>query len=197
MTLTGPGSYTGYTYVNAGTLIYSGSNAACTWANCGVGTVRIRRRPYPERWKREYRPDHRGHDVVRWATRDGYGYYQMNGGTLTTGQLALGGNRAEQHDRRARQDGGALTVSDAGGWLIFGWSGSDANGALNIYGGTITTVRPTSTPGWRSGRTEQPRHDQPVERQRRMNAAVGGGEGMELARNGGNFASSSTSMAAR
>ena len=79
-------------------------------------------------------PNRGSTDVVSLGNGgSGYGYYRMNGGTLTTAMLALpssgGGNAAfDLYD-------GTVNVAGTLGWLIFGWS--NGNSALNMFGGSI------------------------------------------------------------
>lgn len=88
-----------------------------------------------------------GQDVTSLGGTGGYGYYRNEGGSITTGQFALGGNSAGTGTTGVyEQTGGSLTVSATAGYLIWGWQGTNPNGVLNLYGGTITnnsTANPT------------------------------------------------------
>ncbi len=80
-------------------------------------------------------PAQSGQDVLSLGVSGGYGYYRMNGGTLTAGQFALTGNGAGVNYAVFDQYGGDITVSSTGGWLIWGWQGG--SGVLNMFGGSL------------------------------------------------------------
>ena len=71
--------------------------------------------------------------------RDGaYGYYRMNGGTLRTGQFAIGGGAGNALTANCGvfdQFGGVVNVLSTSGWLIWGWAGG--NGVANLFNGTL------------------------------------------------------------
>ncbi|MBM4156612.1 MAG: hypothetical protein FJ221_16540 [Lentisphaerae bacterium] len=75
-------------------------------------------------------------DVLSLGNQGGYGYYRMEGGLLDAGQLAIGGNSAQGNSAVFDQLGGTVRVTQGGGWLLIGWSGS-SNGVLNIWNGTM------------------------------------------------------------
>jgi len=140
LTLTGSNTFTGNTNVNGGTLVY-GSGALTATAKLLVGygvglsgaviqtagtTINIS-------------PAVTGADVLSLGGTGGYGYYLNNGGTLSTGQLALGGNSAGTNTTGIyEQNSGSLTEPAAAGWILAGWQGTNANGILNLSGGTIS-----------------------------------------------------------
>ncbi len=66
----------------------------------------------------------------------GYGYYQLNGGTLLSGQFAPGGSAAGGTGV-FDQYGGATTVN--GQWFILGWGGT-SRGVVNLFNGTMSFV---------------------------------------------------------
>lgn len=77
--------------------------------------------------------------VFAVGNQGSYGYLQLNGGETRTGQFSLGDNSASGDYRNtaavADFNGGALTLTKSGGWLIHGWNGG--YGALNIRSGTV------------------------------------------------------------
>jgi autotransporter-associated beta strand protein len=73
-----------------------------------------------------------GTDVLSIGN-SGYGYYQMNGGTLTSGQFAPGGSGANGTGVFEQNSG---TTAVNGQWFIFGWGGT-SRGVLNLFGGTM------------------------------------------------------------
>ena len=85
-------------------------------------------------------------DVLTIGNGGGYGYYRMNGGRVTTGQLGLVGSGGgsgvfDLYD-------GAVTVQgvpSAGGWLIWGWSSNTSIGVLNMFGGSVTSPAANDT----------------------------------------------------
>jgi fibronectin-binding autotransporter adhesin len=79
-------------------------------------------------------------DVLSLGGTGGYGYYLNNGGTLAVGQLALVGNSAGVGSTAVfEQNGGSTAVAQsvAAGSLLFGWTGTDTNGVLNIRNGAV------------------------------------------------------------
>src|SRR5439155_19109483 len=84
-----------------------------------------------------------GADVLSLGGTGGYGYYLNRGGSLSTGQLALGGNSAGTGTTGVfEQTGGSTSVSTGvtTGWIVFGWAGTNANGVINLSGGTLTNL---------------------------------------------------------
>jgi autotransporter-associated beta strand protein len=65
-----------------------------------------------------------------------YGYYRKNGGTLTTGWLAVPGDNG--YNGVFEQYSGDTYVVGSGSWLIMGWVNVN-NGAsvINVFGGTL------------------------------------------------------------
>jgi len=65
----------------------------------------------------------------------GYGYYRMNGGSLTVGQLALAGTSGGSGVFDLYK--GTVTIPSANGWLLFNW-GTGGGAVLNMFGGSLT-----------------------------------------------------------
>ena len=136
-------TYTGQTNVNAGTLIFTGT---CTTTskifvgyNGSAGAVIQNGGNFTTAAPA-------GQDIVALGSgANGYGFYGLNGGALTTLQCGLPGNNggANRTGVIDVKNGSALTVASGGGWLIWGWNnvgttGTSPNGVLNIYNGTVT-----------------------------------------------------------
>ena len=124
-TLAGLNSYTGHTNVNAGTLIFSG-DAPRPPPNCSSATTAA---PRPSSRMQEIsvsEPATSGQDVVSLGGAGGYGFYLLNGGSLTTGQVALGGSTAGTNTTGVFdvKNGSALTVCrQRTGWIVWvGWA---------------------------------------------------------------------------
>jgi autotransporter-associated beta strand protein len=77
-----------------------------------------------------------GGDVLSLGNQGGYGYYRMEDGLLSVGQLAIGGSSAQGNSAVFDQFGGVVRVANGGGWLLTGWGGS-SNGVLNVWDGTM------------------------------------------------------------
>jgi autotransporter-associated beta strand protein len=77
--------------------------------------------------------------VFAVGNQGSYGYFQLNGGETRTGQFSLGDNSASGDYRYtaavADFNGGTLTLTKSGGWLLHDWNGG--YGAFNIRGGTV------------------------------------------------------------
>lgn len=83
-------------------------------------------------------PTLNGSDVLSLGLGGGgYGYYQMNGGSLTAGQIAPGGNSTNVSGVFDLYNG-IVNVSAGSGWIVLGWQ--KANAALNIFDGAITNT---------------------------------------------------------
>jgi autotransporter-associated beta strand protein len=80
-----------------------------------------------------------GDDVFSLGLGGGYGYYQMNGGSLTVGQLGLPGKTGATSANNAVLDlfNGVIDITAANGWLVLGWS--SGNGVLNLFNGSLLT----------------------------------------------------------
>ncbi len=89
-------------------------------------------------------PAQGGQDVLSLGLSGGYGYYRMNGGTLTVGQFALTGNGAGQNTAVFDQFGGDVRVTSTSGWLIWGWQ--TGYGVYNLFGGTVANPPSASNP---------------------------------------------------
>ena len=76
-------------------------------------------------------------DVLSLGLTGGYGYYQMNGGTLTTGQLVAGG-QADNATGVFDMTAGAVTVNGGNGWLLAGGWKANSKGSINLWGGTLS-----------------------------------------------------------
>jgi autotransporter-associated beta strand protein len=78
--------------------------------------------------------------VFAIGNQGSYGYLQLNGGETRTGQFSLSDNSTSGDYRNtaavADFNGGALTLTKSGGWIIHGWNGG--YGAFNIRGGTVS-----------------------------------------------------------
>ena len=71
-------------------------------------------------------------EVLNLGNGGGYGYYRMNNGSLTTGQLGLGGGGNGVFDLY----NGTVNVPTSNGWLIFNWGTGIS--ILNMFGGSVT-----------------------------------------------------------
>ena len=77
----------------------------------------------------------------------GYGYYQMNGGTLLTGQFAPGGNATNSTGVFDLFGGNAIAQ---GQYFLLGWGGN-SRGVVNVFGGSLTYANNTNTTGLTMG----------------------------------------------
>lgn len=147
LTLTGANTYTGNTNVNAGTIVFdTGSSVATAKLLVGYGSG-LAGAVVQNNGSIAIGLTTSGQDVLSLGGTGGYGYYRMNAGTLSTGQLAFGGNSAGAGTTAVfDQYGGATSVamSVAGGWLVFGWQGTNPNGVLNIRNGAFTNGSTTN-----------------------------------------------------
>jgi autotransporter-associated beta strand protein len=82
-------------------------------------------------------------DALSLGINGGYGYYQMNAGTLLTGQLATGGGAGAGDIGVYEQYGGTTTVA-GGGWLLAGGWSANSKGLFNVFGGTL--IGPAGNP---------------------------------------------------
>ncbi len=143
LALPGNYTYTGQTNVNAGTLIFTGT---CTTTskifvgyNGAAGALIQNGGNFTTTATA-------GQDILALGSgANGYGFYGLNGGSLTTLQFGVVGNNggANRTGVTDVKNGAALTVASGGGWLIWGWNnvgttGTSPNGVLNIYNGTVT-----------------------------------------------------------
>ncbi len=79
-----------------------------------------------------------GQNVLSLGFNGGYGYYQMNGGSLTVGQLAAGSGTGANNVGVFDMNGGTVNVNGGGGWLLAGGWATNAKGSLNLWGGAMT-----------------------------------------------------------
>ena len=79
-----------------------------------------------------------GQNVLSLGFNGGYGYYQMNGGSLTVGQLAAGSSSGSNDIGVFDMNGGTVDVTGGGGWLLAGGWATNAKGSFNLWGGTMT-----------------------------------------------------------
>ncbi len=141
-TLAGLNTYTGITYANAGTLVFSG-NAATATPKLYVGYYGSAAAVIQNSGNFSIGAGTFGQDVVSLGGGNGgYGFYLLNAGSLTTGQVALGSSVAGANLTGVMdvKNGSALTVASGTGWLLTGWNGTNPNGVLNIYNGTVTNL---------------------------------------------------------
>ncbi|MEI7731234.1 MAG: autotransporter-associated beta strand repeat-containing protein [Verrucomicrobiota bacterium] len=76
-------------------------------------------------------------DILSLGLNHGYGYYRLNSGSITAGQLALGGSVGGAGNTAVfDQFGGTVNVSAANGWLLWGWKGGNA--VVNIFSGSMS-----------------------------------------------------------
>ena len=76
-------------------------------------------------------------DVLSLGSSGGYGYYRMNGGTMSVGQFGLTGSGYGANVGVADLLSGTVNVGPVGGgnWLIWDWAGG--SGVLNLFNGAI------------------------------------------------------------
>ncbi|HEX8911701.1 MAG TPA: autotransporter-associated beta strand repeat-containing protein [Humisphaera sp.] len=148
LTLAGPNTSTGNVNVNGGTLQVTGGatlGAAKLLVGYGAGTSGAV--VFTSTANISFSPGASA-DFFSLGGTGGYGYARNNGGTVTSGQFALGGNSAGTGTTGVfEQTGGTYTMGTSGGWILTGWVGTDANGVMNIFGGTVnnnSTTNPTA-----------------------------------------------------
>jgi autotransporter-associated beta strand protein len=80
-----------------------------------------------------------GATVTVLGQQGSYGYLRLNGGELRTGQFTVNDNNTSGDYRNttgvADFNGGTLTLTKSGGWLMHGWQGG--YGAFNVRNGTV------------------------------------------------------------
>jgi len=134
LTLSGASTNTVTTTVNSGTLVYTtNASMAKLLGGSGIGTSGA---IIQNGGDLSVGPTSGGADVLSLGLGGGYGYYQMNGGTLTTGQLAPTGNATGTNNAVFDLYQGTVNIIAANGWLVFGWQGG--NGVLNVFNGALS-----------------------------------------------------------
>ncbi len=136
MTLDGNSNYTGTTTITGGSLIFGPASGSTTsrlyiGQSGGAGAV------IQNGGTLSVAPTTGSTDVVSLGLGGGYGYYQMNGGTLTTGQLAAGSGSGANNTGVFDLNGGTVSVTGGGGWLLAGGWQANSKGSFNLYGGTL------------------------------------------------------------
>ncbi len=76
-------------------------------------------------------------DVISLGSAGGYGYYRLNGGSLSVGQFALTGSGYGANYGVADLFSGTVNVGPVGtgNWLIWDWSGG--SGVLNLFNSAL------------------------------------------------------------
>ncbi len=136
MTLDGNSNYTGNTTITGGSLIFgpaSGSTTSRLYVGQSGGAGAV----IQNGGTLSVAPTTGSTDVVSLGLGGGYGYYQMNGGTLTTGQLAAGSGSGANNTGVFDLNGGTVSVTGSGGWLLAGGWQANSKGSFNLYGGTL------------------------------------------------------------
>ncbi len=77
-------------------------------------------------------------DILSLGQNSGYGYYQMNGGTLLAGQFGAGGGGGSGNVGVYDQFGGTTMVTAANGWLLAGGWTANSRGVINVYDGLLS-----------------------------------------------------------
>ena len=145
LTLTGANTYTGNTNVSGGTLVFDGASASSVSAKLLVGNVSGAAGSVIQNAGSLTIGSGVGStDVLSLGVNGGYGYYQMNGGTILTGQLVAGSGAGAGNTGVFDMHAGTVTVNGSGGWLLAGGWANDAKGSLNLWGGTL--IGPAANP---------------------------------------------------